>query len=227
MPLSNSSLHYQILKHFVEFGHAPCPSDLAFALDAPIERVAEGLIELQEYHGVVLHPGTSDIWAAHPFSASPTSFWVENGRGGWWANCAWCAMGVVTLVGGTAMVTTTLGAESKQVTFRVVDGALESNDLFVHFPVPMARAWDNVVYTCSLQLLFESEDVIADWCARHRVPRGNIQPLARVLEFAKVWYGQHLNPNWTKWSAAQAAAVFEQFGLTGPTWQLPVASGRF
>jgi hypothetical protein len=136
-------------------------------------------------------------------------------------------MGVVSLVGGTATVTTTLGAESKQVTVHVRDGILQDAGLYVHFPVPMARAWDNVIYTCSTMLLFESEARVADWCARSRIPRGDIQSLGRVLEFARAWYGRHLRPDWTKWSAAEAAALFEQFGLTGPIWQIEQADDRF
>lgn len=227
MTVTNSSLHYRILTHFVESGHAPTASELAAALGATPAEVERGLVELQEYHGVVLHPGTSEIRAAHPFSATPTNFRVESERGGWWANCAWCAMGVVTLVGGTATVTTTLGAESSQVAVRVRDGVLETRDLLVHFPVPMARAWDNVVYTCSVMLLFESENSIAEWCARHGIPRGDVQPLTKVLAFARSWYGRHLDPAWTKWSGAEAAALFEQFGLKGPIWQIPTDPMRF
>lgn len=227
MSLTNSQVHYHILRHFVDSGHAPSIADLALALHATPGDMKSALVALQEYHGVVLHPGTSEIWTAHPFSAAPTNFWVTAPTGAWWANCAWCAMGVVALVGGTATVTTTLGAESKQVTVRVIDGVLQPCDLYVHFPVPMARAWENVVYTCSTMLLFESASAIADWCARHRIPLGDVQPLSKIHEFAKAWYGRHLQPDWTKWSAAQALSLFERFNLVGPIWQITPDADRF
>jgi hypothetical protein len=216
-----------ILTSFVEHGHAPSIADLAAALNESPDVIKQGLIALEEYHGVVLHPASKEIWVAHPFSAAPTNFWVQTSRRGWWANCAWCAMGVVHLVGGTATTTTTLGAQSRQVTLHVDSGRLREVGYLVHFPVPMSKAWDNVVYTCSTMLLFDSEQSVDDWSIAARIPRGDTRPLAVVLEFAKAWYGQHLQPDWTKWSAAEAAILFKQFNLDGPIWQIEAAEDRF
>ena len=44
---------------------------------------------------------------------------------------------------------------------------------------------------------------------------------------ARAWYGRHLDDDWTKWTVDEARALFERFGLTGPTWALPGAAGRF
>ena len=40
---------------------------------------------------------------------------------------------------------------------RIRDGRVLDTDLFVHFPVPMARAPDHVIARCSTMLLFEDE----------------------------------------------------------------------
>jgi len=225
--ITHSELHYRIMTSFVERGYAPTIDELARMLNASPDSVREALLALQEYHGVVLHPTTGEIWVAHPFSAAPTSFWVEAHDVGCWANCAWCAMGAVTLLGGSASITTTLGAESRQVVIEVEDGMLRGMDLLVHFPIPMARAWDNVIYTCSMMLLFESTAQVDQWCARHRVPRGDVQPLSRVLGFAQEWYGRHLDRDWVKWSTTEAAALFERHGLSGPVWQIMAENTRF
>lgn len=225
--ITHSALHHHIIRSFVERGSPPKSIELATVLGVPVAQVHSALMALQEYHGVVLHPGSCEIWIAHPFSAAPTNFWIQAESVGCWANCAWCAMGAVTLLGGSGDVTTTIGAESKQVTLRVENGVVEDSDLFVHFPIPMTRAWDNVVYTCSTMLLFESEAQVDDWCERHRIPRGDLQPLSRVLAFAQDWYGRHLDEDWVKWSSAQAAALFRQHGLGGPIWQVAAGSERF
>jgi len=91
----------------------------------------------------------------------------------------------------------------------------------------MARAWDNVVYTCSTMLLFKDENHVAQWSARHRIPRGDIQPVAQVLELAKRWYGEHLHPDSTKKSIAEARAIFADLGFVHPVWSLPSDEGRF
>ena len=86
------------------------------------------------------------------------------------------------------------GSRDAQTTVRVENGRLRDEGLLVHFPVPMRHVWDNVIYTCSTMLLFESEAKIDDWCNRHRIPKGSVQPLSRVFELAKVWYGRHADP---------------------------------
>ncbi len=151
MQLDNASLHYAIIKHFLDRQHAPSIDDLAVQFGQPREAVIAGLQALQEYHGVVLHPVSSQIWAIHPFSSAP----------------------------------------------------------------------------CSTMLLFDSEAQIDDWCERHRIRKGNVQPLSRVVEFAKVWYGRHADPAWRKWSSEEAKAIFERFGFIGPIWDIPTNAARF
>jgi hypothetical protein len=225
--VTTSRLHHTVIEYFIEHGHAPSIEALASTFDQPREAVTAALRALQDGHGVVLHPATSEIWACHPFCAAPTNFWVRNARHGWWGNCAWCSMGVVALLESDATVTTSLGGESKQVSVDIVDGVVSRDDLLVHFPIPMQHAWDNVVYTCSNMLVFDTEEAIDSWCARHRMPRGDAQPLTKISEFARVWYGRHRDPAWKKWSAAEAKEIFARFGLTGPTWEVPDTEERF
>lgn len=38
--------------------------------------------------------------------------------------------------------------------------------------------------------------------------------------FPKYGYGNHLNPDWKKWTMEEAKAIFLQFNLTNNTWDL-------
>lgn len=227
MTLTHGILHATIARHFLDRGTAPTIAQLSALLDHDAAAVAEALRALADYHGVVLHPTSGEIWAMHPFSAAPTAFWVESGGRGWWGNCAWCALGIVALLGADASITTTLGGEATQVVLRIEDGAVSPADYRVHFPIPMARAWDNVTYTCSTMLVFESDAAVDAWCARHAMARGDVQSLATVWAFAQAWYGRHLDPAWTKWTTEEARALFARFGLAGPIWALPPSAERF
>ena len=227
MPLTHGLLHATIARHFVDHGTAPTIAQLAALLSHDRAVIVEALGALADYHGVVLHPVSGEIWAMHPFSAAPTAFWVESGGRGWWGNCAWCSLGIAALLDADATITTTLGGESRQVIIRIREGSVEPAGHCVHFPVPMARAWDNVTYTCSTMLVFESDSAVEAWCARHAMPRGDVQSLDTVWAFARVWYGRHLDPAWTKWTTDEARAIFARFGLTGPTWALPGTDERF
>jgi hypothetical protein len=189
--------------------------------------VESALYRLAENHGVVLHPGSARIWAAHPFSAAPTNFVVRSQEGRWWGNCAWCSLGIAALLDRDVTITTTLGADGPQVDVHIVNGRLLEKQYLVHFPVPMRQAWDNVIYTCSTMLLFESEHAIYRWCSAHRISRGDVQPVEKIWQLSKVWYGNHLNPEWHKWTNEEARHIFEQFGLGGTIWHIPVSDTRF
>ncbi|MCG7551528.1 alkylmercury lyase family protein [Pseudoalteromonas sp. Of7M-16] len=227
MNLNSASLHYYIMKHFVEFSTAPQIEKLSTVFGVARQDVIDALKMLQDDHGVVLHPVSSEVWVMHPFSAAPTNFWIQSGQHGWWGNCAWCSLGAAALLDRDLTITTTLGSESKQVNIEIKDGNINNDNLYIHFPIPMEKAWDNVIYTCSTMLMFESKSDIEQWCARHGLVQGDVQPISHIWEFSKVWYGNHLNPDWVKWSVAQAAEIFERFNLAGPIWHLPVGPQRF
>ena len=225
--VNHSSLHYAILTFLIENGFAPQVSELAQIIDANESEVVLGLQALQEYHGVVLHPNSSDIWVIHPFATAPTNFVVRSARGQWWGNCAWCSLGVAALLQEDLTIATTLGAMGEQIILEIRDGKLLDNNFVVHFPVPMQKAWDNVIYTCSVMLIFRNETEVDIWSAAHRIPKGDVQPIAKIWEFAKVWYGQHLSPHWTKWTVEEAAQIFKNHNLQGKIWELPVSQSRF
>jgi hypothetical protein len=220
-------LHYELLRGIIDAGAIPSNEELQQRMHCSAAELDRAFDELADVHGVLLHPGTRKVWAIHPFSAAPTPFLVESNGKKWWGNCAWCSLGIAVLVGGFCVITTTLGAEGEQIQLTVDDGRLSRTDLVVHFPIPMTRAWDNVVYTCSTMLLFEDEEQVSEWSVRHRVPRGDVQPVAQVHELAKRWYGEHLRRDWTKKSIAEARAIFEDLGFHHPVWSLPAESGRF
>jgi hypothetical protein len=220
-------LHYELVRGLVEACAIPTDEELRTQLDCSSEELDQAFDELAEAHGVVLHPASRRVWCVHPFSLAPTLFSVESGQKKWWGNCAWCSLGIAVLAGGRCVITTTLGAESEQVRLTVEDGRVDRSDLVVHFPVPMTRAWDNVVYTCSTMLLFQDEKQVDQWSARHRIPRGDVQPVTKVLALAKLWYGEHLRPDWTKKSVEDARAIFAGLGFDHPIWNLPHGEGRF
>jgi hypothetical protein len=124
-------------------------------------------------------------------------------------------------------ITTRLGAYDQQVVIHITNGTVQEKNLYIHFPVPMKQAWDNVIYTCSNMLVFDSETQIDAWTQRHNIPKGDVQPITNVWEFSKVWYGNHLSPNWQKWTVQEAKTIFSDFHLTGKTWELENSGKRF
>lgn len=225
--MNESGLHELIVSFFVRHQRPPTIREIASRFGCDEADARRGLRALAGNHGVVLHPASDEIWVAHPFSAAPTSFVVRSGARTWWGNCAWCSLGVAHLAGGTAIIETRIGAIDDHATIRIEDGRLLDPDFVVHFPIPMRHAWDNVIYTCSVMLLFRNEAQVDDWSAARGIAKGDVRPIAQVWSFAAEWYGRHADPAWTKWSRKEAAEIFDRHHLTGPIWTLADEEARF
>jgi len=225
--ISNATLHYTILKEIIANGFAPDVKTLAQLLDHTEKEVGESLYRLQEYHGVVLHPNEAKVWVIHPFALAPTNFYVQSKDKAWWGNCAWCSLGVAALIKTDCTITTTLGGETEQVKIHIENGEVQEKDFYIHFPIPMKKAWDNVIYTCSNMLVFENEQQIDTWSKKHDITKGDFQSINKVWQFSKKWYGNHLNPNWEKWTVDEARLLFTEFGLKHSIWDLGKSNERF
>ncbi len=225
--VTNSNLHYTLIRCIIDNGYAPDVDALSGILGAPTGEIEQALNTLQQYHGVVLHPNEPKVWVIHPFSLAPTNFLVRSAKGLWWGNCAWCSLGIAALLDEDVTITTRLAAYDEQVIIHITNGEVKEKYLYIHFPIPMKKAWDNVIYTCSNMLVFHNEEQINQWTKRHNIPKGDVQPITNVWEFSKKWYGNHLNPNWEKWTMQEAKAIFAEFKLTNKIWDLETSNSRF
>ena len=139
--ITNSNLHFSIIKSIIEKGYEPSVDDLSETLKSTKNEIIKGLKKLEEYHGVVLHPNQTKVWAIHPFSLAPTNFYVKSREGEWWGNCAWCSLGIAALLKDDVKITTTIGAETKQIQINIIDGEIQEKNYYIHFPIPMKNAW--------------------------------------------------------------------------------------
>ena len=56
---------------------------------------------------------------------------------------------------------------------------------------------------------------IAELAEQFRQPRDAVVAALRALQ------------DWKQWSSEEARAIFERFGLAGPTWDIPTSTARF
>jgi hypothetical protein len=226
--VSVSLIHHELIRTLIDTGSCPSRYELAQRLDLPVAQIEQLLSELAEIHGVVLHPHVCEPWLVHPFSITPTAHWVEGADGNWWAPCIWCAFGIATLVRSETRIHTRVGAEAEPLVIRVVKcEPVGLENVWVHFAIPPAQAWQNVHQHCSMVLPFCSREDIVTWCDRHRVPHGEDVPLRQVAQLAQVWYGTHADTNWHKWTIAEAQEILKRSGLVSPFWDLGAREGRY
>ncbi|KAK1834545.1 alkylmercury lyase domain protein [Podospora conica] len=233
--MADMSLHSFITGHFLHHERPPSLGDIALQFECSFDAARAGLRALADLHGVVLHPNSDEIWVAHPYSAAPTTCIVStNGHGGrrWWANCVWCGFGILHAAiepgAGSGKLEARIGGIGDNVTLTVENGRLVEEDFVVHFPVAMREAWDNVIYTCSVQQLFRDEAEVDEWCRSRGIAKGDVRPVRQIWEFAGDWYARdRAETGWAKWTVQEATGLFRRHGLCGPTWDLGGRDGRF
>jgi len=139
-PITPERVHYLLTAYVIERGHAPDVEILARLAGCSTEEAADGLARLRDIHGVILEPDSTRVWSLHPFALTPTGFWVsaDDGRG-WWANCAWCSLGIAAALGRDVTVSARDGGEGGPLGFRGEAGRPTRADLVVHFPHPPGR----------------------------------------------------------------------------------------
>jgi Alkylmercury lyase len=107
---------------------------------ASLERLANGRI-------LVRQPGSGEILMLPPFSAVPTPFVVETSSHSSYANCAWDAFGVPIMLGERGRVITACGCCGERIVLEVTPERPPDLDHAMHFAVPAARWWQDMVFT--------------------------------------------------------------------------------
>lgn len=210
-----------INRFILQHGYAPNIAQLEDILQVENGKnlIENGLTALADNHALVLHPNTFDIWVAHPFALFPTLFWVKSKDKKFWSNCPWCSFGLSALINDDVDIFTRLNGEEESIIIQIRSGEVIQQQYFVHFPIPAKHFWDNVIYTCSMMLIFESEAEVDAWCQRHNKPKGEVIPITTVWKLAKIWYGNYLDDNFTRKTKEIAESMFESVGLTSSFWK--------
>ena len=145
---ADDDVRVAIYHHFVEHGTPPSTADAARRLGIPEGDTRAAYERLAASHTIVLRPGTIDILMAAPLSAVPTPFrvTVADGRR-YWANCVWDSLGVAAMLGADATVETACPDCDDAMRLEVRGGELVEREGVVHFAVPAARWWQDIVFT--------------------------------------------------------------------------------
>jgi hypothetical protein len=219
----DSQVRAAVNRGFLEAGGAaPTLDELSRLTGGEPAAVREALLRLESRSSLVLRPNTAEPWIAPPFSATPTLFLLRSRRGTFFGSCAWCALGVVTLLGEPARLETRTGGDGALLELELTpDGPGEDPGTFcVHFAVPVARWSESLGYACSTILLFGDDTEVDAWCARHRLPRGQVLTLRRTFELARAFFGDALETAPHRRRRADIEAIFVRLGLVDPFFSL-------
>lgn len=145
--MSDDQVRREVYRAFLETGGAPTARDVAARLALEEQTVLAAFRRLHEARAIVLHPGSTDIWMANPFSAVPTTFQVTATGRKWWGNCIWDSLGVISMVGGSGEVSTACPDCAEPMELAVNDYQLAPAGGLIHFAVAARNWWDDIGYT--------------------------------------------------------------------------------
>jgi DNA-binding transcriptional MocR family regulator len=127
---------------------SPTTRDVAQGLGAPLAEVQAAFERLHKQRLLVPEPGDpSRIRMAPPFSGVATPFPVKVHDKLYYANCAWDALGIPAALHENALVEAADGHSGQPIRLEVRDGQPIPEPCVIHFAVPAARWWDDIIFT--------------------------------------------------------------------------------
>ena len=135
-----------VYDHTMEQGLPPTVEQAAAALSSNGDEMQASFQRLAKAHVLVLQPDNDEILMANPFSAVPTPFLVRAGGKSYSGNCIWDAMGIPAMLKTDASIETSCGCCRTAMHLEIKQGALIESTGIVHFAIPAAHWWDDIVF---------------------------------------------------------------------------------
>ncbi|GAC1511343.1 MAG: hypothetical protein NVS1B3_14430 [Candidatus Dormibacteraceae bacterium] len=143
-----NQVRLHVIRTAIDGKGVPSASQTANALGIQEAQAVDAYRQLADGHVYVLEPGDpTRLRMANPFSAIPTVHEVQAGGRTYFGNCIWDALGIVSVMGGTGEVHTRCPDCGDPLTLAVSDRTLVQKEGVVHFSVPSARSWDDIIFT--------------------------------------------------------------------------------
>ena len=111
-----------------------------------MEATRDDYRRLADAHALVLDAG-GGIVIANPFSGVPTAYTAEVDGRRWDANCSWDGLGSLAALGRDGTVRTTCSDCGEPLALEIRGGRLVRTETVVHFLVPAAAWYDDIVHT--------------------------------------------------------------------------------
>lgn len=214
-----------IFDYFLDQGEAPVIEQIMREHHLSRRDAFSLLKELETFRLLVLVPGTERILMAHPFSNVSTPFRVKTGGKGYYANCAWDAIAFHTMLDNQDVeIDSYCHHCADPIKIQLQNGGLKNahpQNPLVFISVPAAKWWQNVIDTCSNNMVFlAGKEHLSDWLAHNPGLTGEALTIAQTHALGIPIYKTKLSLDYSRPSVDQLVAHFDSLGLQGPFWKL-------
>jgi len=139
-------VRHHVYDYVMRDGLPPTITETSSALPRSVAEVRASFQRLADGHILVLQKGSGEILMANPFSAVPTPFLVKAEDRSYYGNCIWDAMGMPAMLQQDATIEASCGCCSTAMNLKITNGSLEEARGTVHFAIPAAHWWDDIVF---------------------------------------------------------------------------------
>ncbi len=136
-----------IYRHLADTTRAPSLQEVAECVRASSSQVEEGYARLCRNRVLVLESDGVTIRMAPPFSGVATQHRVRVGDKEYFANCAWDALGVPAALHAPGDVLSRCEQSGEPIHLYVHENGPDPEPCVIHFAVPAALWWKDIVYT--------------------------------------------------------------------------------
>jgi hypothetical protein len=216
-----------IFEHFEEHATAPVLEQIMRKFRSDRPSAFKVLVELQSARHIALLPGTQRILMAFPFSSIVTPFRVRlTGKDKeYFANCAWDAVAIHVALGKEQWISSYCHHCSEDVKIHLKDQKLvpsqSDSQPLVYLALPASKWWENILLTCSNNMVFfSSKDHLAEWKRSGSVTGGEALTVDLTLRLSVPIYKDKMSLDYARPSREQTIAHFQSLGLTSDFWKI-------
>lgn len=213
-----------VFDQFLEHSRPPVLEEIMarFELDRV---VAFGVLkELHDSHLLVLLAGSQRILMAHPFSSIASPFEVTISNKTYFANCAWDAIAFHVMLGKDVTVDSFCHHCAAKIKIQLRNNKIISSDpkeAIVFIGIPAARWWENVVNTCSNNMVFfYSKKHMDEWKERSPGQTGDTLTIDQTIKLSIPLYKDKMKLDYGRPSKDELNSYMKSMGLTSDFWKL-------
>ena len=221
------SVRKYIFEHFEEHATAPVLEQIMRKFRLDRTSAFNLLVELQSARHIALLTGTQRILMAFPFSSIVTPFRVKvAGKDKeYFANCAWDAVAIHVTLGREQRISSYCHHCSEEIKIHLKDQrqvSLQSdNQPLVYLALPASKWWENIVLTCSNNMVFfSSKNHLAEWTNSNSPTGGEALTIEQTLRLSIPIYKNKMTLDYARPSREQTIAYFQSLGLTSDFWKI-------
>jgi hypothetical protein len=215
-----------VFEHFEEHAVAPVLEQIMREFGLDRDSAFKVLTDLQSARHIALLTGTQRILMAFPFSSIVTPFRVRVAGKvkEYFANCAWDAVAIHVALRKEQWISSYCHHCAEDIKIHLKDqGAVSHSDNqpLVYLALPASRWWENILLTCSNNMVFfSSKNHLAEWMKSGNVTGGEALTIEQTLRLSVPIYETKMSLDYARPSREQTIAHFQSLGLTSDFWKI-------